>query len=218
MENAHLRFAQVEFNMDRKKSSTSVRVYCDMFAAHKTEGLVLSVFGNETEMSAIAGAVGVGYSLEALLPDGTKQMFNMGQKATNSRAFITIPGQRRAYRHTIFFSESVTHNGQDGKVLCLQDDPTMLWASIASFLGLPALPEWGPAANMWLRKEKKLTVLDGFNCSPVLVTATREEMLEWIGSQVKAKKLNFPEANTTIVWPNYTVKDLRARASSLAAA
>ncbi len=42
-------------------------------------------------------------------------------------------------------------------------------------------------------------------------------MLEWIGSQVKAKKLKFPETNDTIIWPNYTVKDPRARDSSLAA-
>jgi hypothetical protein len=99
-------------------------------------------------------------------------------------------------------------NGTAGSVTVLHNDATLIWATVISFLGLPALPEWAGAGVQMLRNTEKIREIAGFNCSPVTVTITREELLKWIGSQVEGNLLNLPEAAGPIIWPAYGIKDL----------
>jgi hypothetical protein len=99
-------------------------------------------------------------------------------------------------------------NGTNGSVTVLHNDDTLIWATVISFLGLPALPEWaGPGVQM-LRNTEKIREIIGFNCSPVTVTITREELLSWIGTQIAEKMLVLPEAAGPVIWPAYGIKDL----------
>jgi len=44
-----------------------------------------------------------------------------------------------------------------------------------------------------LRNTEKIREIIGFNCSPVTVTITREELLSWIGTQIAEKMLVLPK-------------------------
>jgi hypothetical protein len=132
----------------------------------------------------------------------------MGEKPTTYRGHLSIPGRQRPVRHILCFSEALMQNGTNGSVTVLHNDDTLIWATVISFLGLPALPDWaGPGVQM-LRNTEKIREIIGFNCSPVTVTITREELLKWIGSQVEKKYLSLPEVAGPTIWPVYGIKDL----------
>ena len=208
MKNAHLRLAEVEYSVTSKNWSTRVQVWCDRLATEDFTTHMLSLFGNDSEMAAVSGAISTGSRLTAKLPDGTRLELNMGEKPTTYRGHLAIPGRLRPVRHILCFSEALMLNGTAGSVTVLHNDDTLIWATVISFLGLPALPEWAGAGVQMLRNTEKIREIAGFNCSPVTVTITREELLKWIGSQVEGKLLNLPEAAGPIFWPAYGIKDL----------
>ena len=57
MENAHLRLGQLEFRQSTDKISTTLRVHCDCYMGEEEQGLLLSIFGGDTEIAAISAAV-----------------------------------------------------------------------------------------------------------------------------------------------------------------
>ena len=208
MKNAHLRLTQVEYSVQSKNWSTRVEVWCDRLATEDNTTHMLSLFGNDSEMAALSGAISTNSRLTAKLPDGQRLELFMGEKPTTYRGHLSIPGRQRPVRHILCFSEALMQNGTNGSVTVLHNDDTLIWATVISFLGLPALPGWaGPGVQM-LRNTEKIREIIGFNCSPVTVTITREELLKWIGSQVEKKYLSLPEVAGPIIWPVYGIKDL----------
>jgi hypothetical protein len=208
MNNAHLRLAQIEYELQTRRSATLVKVWCDRLIVDEDRGLLMSVFGNESEMTAIAGAVSLNSCFTACLTDGEKITFGLGDKAVSSRGFITTPTHRRPIRHNVYFAQSLCDNGVNGTITVMQNDDALIWASIVSFLGLPATPEWAVPAVEMLRRTEKLKVLEGFRCSPIRIAITRDEMMEWIGGQVSAGKLHLPAQEGPILWPRYELRDL----------
>jgi hypothetical protein len=49
---------------------------------------------------------------------------------------------------------------------------------------------------------ERIKPLDGVGCLPVLISATTEEVLEWIGDGLRSKALSFPQKNGPIIWPS----------------
>jgi hypothetical protein len=70
-----------------------------------------------------------------------------------------------------------------------------------SFLGLPADPSWAEHVLGVVEAEERFKVLDGIGCQPMLISATTEEVLEWIGDGLRSKALSFPVKNGPIHWP-----------------
>jgi hypothetical protein len=99
-------------------------------------------------------------------------------------------------------------NGMDGKVYLLYNDPALIWATVISFLGLPATPQWADAGVRMLSQTGKIEQMTGLNCTPVAVKVAREELLAWIGEQVRDGSLEFPAKSGPIQWPRYGVQDL----------
>ncbi len=77
--------------------------------------------------------------------------------------------------------------------------------------GLPASPTWGKTILASLRGEGKIKPLFGVGCSPAVVHATRNELMEYIGEALKEKFIAFPEHDGPIVWPTLQTKDVFAR-------
>jgi len=70
-----------------------------------------------------------------------------------------------------------------------------------SFLGLPAEPSWADHILDVVEAEERIKPLDGIGCQPVLISATTEEVLGWIGDGLRSQVLSFPQKNGPIVWP-----------------
>ena len=76
---------------------------------------------------------------------------------------------------------------------------------LVSFLGLPADPGWADDILGIVEEKKRIEDIDGIGCQPVLISATTEEMLEWIGDGLRSRILSFPERNGPIVWPRFAL-------------
>ena len=208
MQNAHLRMATIEYESSSKSFTTRVQVHCDRLAHEKGYAHMLSVFGNDGEIAAIAAAISTGSHLTAKLPDGTRTSIHLGDKPATFRGQIAVPGRPRPLRHLLAFSETVTQNGSDGTVFVLHNRASLIWASVVSFMGLPAVPEWAVSGLEMLREKGLIREIDGFNCSPVIVKIPREELLDWIGKEVRTSNLFFPSANGPVKWPAYSAQDM----------
>ncbi len=63
--------------------------------------------------------------------------------------------------------------------------------------GLPLLPDGASWFSSRLQSEKRVHQLAGLNCSPILVTGTKAEFLDWIGAGLKAGDIAVPEPIAT---------------------
>ena len=139
MKNAHLRLAQVEYSVQSKNWSTRVQVWCDRLATEDSTTHMLSLFGNDSEMAAVSGAISSNSRLTAKLPDGFA--LNCLWARNRPRTVATSDSRpQRPVRHVLCFSEALMQNGTAGSVTVLHNDDTLIWASVISFLGLPAMP------------------------------------------------------------------------------
>ena len=105
-------------------------------------------------------------------------------------------------RHLVAVSEELYANGDIGRTILLGYQRDQAWATLVSFLGLPAEPSWADHVLGIVEAEERIKPLDGIGCQPVLISATTEEMLEWIGKGLQSQILGFPETNGPITWPN----------------
>jgi transposase len=79
------------------------------------------------------------------------------------------------------------------------------WATLVSFLSLPAEPAWAEYVLGVVEAKERIKALDGIGCQPVLISATTEEALDWIGEGLRSQTLSFPEKNGPITWPQYSL-------------
>jgi hypothetical protein len=80
------------------------------------------------------------------------------------------------------------------------------WATLVSFLGLPADPTWADHILGTVEGKRRIEEIEGIGCQPVLISATTEEMLEWIGDGLRSRALAFPEGNGAVIWPLYSLE------------
>jgi hypothetical protein len=102
-------------------------------------------------------------------------------------------------------SEALYTNGGVGRTILLGYQRDQAWATLVSFLGLPAEPSWADHILGVVEAEERIKPLDGIGCQPVLISVTTEEMLEWIGDELRSGALSFPERNGPIVWPRFSL-------------
>jgi hypothetical protein len=208
MKNAHTRIGTIEFSVEKRATSTRVRAYFDRFAKDKDQAHMVSIFGNDAEISAFSAAILSDVPLTAIDPKGQYHTLRFGEKAATYKGNIQVPGRPRPLRHLLAFSRSIMQNGTEGKVYLLNQEPALVWSTIVSFLGLPAVPEWAEDAVKWLKSSGKVLEMEGYGCEPLAVVTTREEMLAWIGDGVRSKDLPFPEYDGPIFWPQFGLENI----------
>ena len=81
------------------------------------------------------------------------------------------------------------------------DQRDQAWATLVSFLGLPAEPAWDEYVLGVIEREERIKSLDGIGCQRVLISAKTEEVIDWMGDGLHSHALNFPERNGPVRWP-----------------
>ena len=59
-----------------------------------------------------------------------------------------------------------------------------------------------------VERKKRIEVIDGIGCEPVLISGTTEEMMGWIGEGLRCGALNFPEKAGPILWPKQSLAEV----------
>ena len=88
------------------------------------------------------------------------------------------------------------------RTFALRPEPIQVWTALVHRFGLPGLPEWANAMTHLLVAKGRITPVDSIGCSAVVISATCDELLEWMGSGVGGGELSFPESNGPIRWSN----------------
>ena len=205
MENAHLRLGLLEYVRFTEKASTRIRVRVDRYMGEDRQAHLLSVFGNDSDVGAITAAVHEKATFNLTFPDGTTKDVSLGEHASCYKGSVTLPERKHPVRHLLAVSEELHTNGTAGRTLLLRYRRDEAWATLVSFLGLPADPAWADYVLGIVERKKRLEEIDGIGCEPVLVSVTTEEMLEWIGDGLKAGCLAFPKTPGAILWPRHTI-------------
>ena len=111
-------------------------------------------------------------------------------------------------RHLLAVSQELHTNGSAGRTLLLRYRREEAWATLVSFLGLPADPTWADHILGVVERKKRIEEIDGIGCEPVLVSATTEEVLEWIGEGLRSGAVAFPCETGAVVWPRSSIAEL----------
>jgi hypothetical protein len=205
MENAHLRLGQLEYVRMTEKASTRIRLRVDRYIGEDRQAHLLSVFGNDSDVGAITAAVHEKASFSLIFPDGETKEVSFGEHASCYKGAVSLPGRKHPVRHLLTVSQELHTNGSAGRTILLRYRREEAWAALVSFLGLPADPTWADHILGIIEGKRRIEEIDGIGCQPVLISATTEEMLDWIGDGLRSRALAFPEENGAVIWPRYSV-------------
>ena len=206
MENAHLRLGLLEYVRMTEKTSTRIRLRVDRYMGEDRQAHLLSVFGNDADVGAITAAVHEKATFTLTFPDSEIKEVTLGEHASCYKGTVTIPGRKHPVRHLLAVSQDIHNNGTAGRTLLLRYRRAEAWATLVSFLGLPADPTWADYVLQIVERKKRIEDIDGIGCEPVVISATTEEVLEWIGDGLRSKALTFPNRTGPIIWPQYSLR------------
>ncbi|WP_263359517.1 hypothetical protein [Acidicapsa ligni] len=208
MQNAHLRLGLLEYQRATEKISTRIRVRVDRYVGEDRKAHLLSVFGNDSDIGAITAAVHEKATFTLTLPDGRSKEVSLGENLSCYKGSINLADRKHPVRHLVAASQELHANGGVGRTILLRYQREEAWATLVSFLGLPGEPTWADHVLGVIEDEDRVKELDGIGCSPVLISATTEEILEWIGDGLRSQTLTFREKNGPIAWPRYSLGQL----------
>jgi hypothetical protein len=201
MQNAHLRLGLLEYHRMTEKTSTRIRLRVDRYVGEDEQAHLISVFGNDSDVGAITAAVHEKAIFTLTFPDGEVKEVSLGEHASCYKGAVSLQDRKHPVRHLVAVSEQLYTNGGVGQTILLGYQRDQAWAMLVSFLGLPAEPSWAEHVLGVVEAEERIKPLDGIGCQPVLISATTEEVLEWIGEGIKSHAINLPEKNCPITWP-----------------
>ena len=101
MQNAHLRMGTLQFTKITRDTTIDVRVHVDRAIAEREADTksarchLLSVFGNDQEVAAIAAALSEEARFYLTGPQIERLMIQVGPDAAVYRSSITVPGRHR---------------------------------------------------------------------------------------------------------------------------
>jgi hypothetical protein len=193
--------AILEYDRHTEKIATRIRLRISQYVGENEDAHLISIFGNDSDVGAITAAVYEQGRFRVTFPTGDSQDVTLGEGATCYRGSLSIPGRKHSVRHMIAISEELRGLKSLSRTFALRPDPLEFWTNLVHRLGLPALPEWAEVMMRVLEANNRITALDGIGCSPVVITASTDELLEWLEAGVRAGQLPFPERNGAIRWP-----------------
>ena len=208
MENAHLRLGLLEYVRFTEKTSTRIRVRVDRYIGEDRQAHLLSVFGNDSDVGAITAAIHEKANFSVTFPNGAEKEVSFGEHPSCYKGAVTLPGRKQPVRHLIAVSQHLHANGRTGQTILLRYRRDEAWATLVSFLGLPADPTWADYVLQTVERKNRISDIDGIGGEPVLISATTEEMLEWIGDGLRAQGLRFPTTSGPIQWYQFSLSEV----------
>jgi hypothetical protein len=79
---------------------------------------------------------------------------------------------------------------------------------MAHIYGMPGIPEWAGWFSEELKTHHAVTQVLGIGCAPVIVKATKEQLLDWLSWGVESEAIRFPSESGSIRWPKISLEDI----------
>jgi len=200
MENAHLRMGMLEYERSTEKIATRIRVRASHYIGEGEDAHLVSVFGNDSDVGAITAAVYEQARFRLTFPNGETEEVTLGEGAMCCRGSVSVPGRKQAVRHMVALSEGLRGLKSLSRTFVLRPEPSEIWSALVHRFGLPGLPEWAEWVAGLLKEKGRIAPVDSIGCSAAVISATSEELLEWLGQGVAWGELPFPETNGPVRW------------------
>ena len=216
MKNAHLRFGTLTYLKALKSTCTNIKVPLDRFVGERSSSNhcrahLISAFGGDTQIAALAAALGNRDAFTIQGPDSTPFQASLGGKPTCYRASIQLPGRKHSLRHLVAVSEELAATGAGKnaeRAILFHNSTQFIWHSLADVHGLPGASEWADWIVGELQRLRAIVPLSGIGCSPVLVKGSRGMILNSISRGLRDHKIHFPKENGSIHWKKVSLSDL----------
>jgi hypothetical protein len=194
---------KLTFTRQTKDHSTNISLHLDRLVAEPpTERAgsaalhLVSVFGGDQEIGAIAAAISDGQYLH-IHAQGSDFAGTVGEKPVLYRASLQIQGRKRPVRHMVAVSQALfkTTLGADGearRTILYDETPGFMLHRLAVRFGLPVLPEWAEWFRCELRRRGMVEELIGLNCSPVVVKGNKIRMLRILSQGLRRHQIQLP--------------------------
>ena len=201
----------LQFTKITRDTTIDVRVRVDRaIAEHEADKRssrchLLSIFGNDQEVAAIAAALSEEARFYLTGPEIDRLTISFGPEPCVYRSSLSIPGRRRPVRQLVAVSDELAKTSAGGNpgarrtVLC-DREPEFVIHRLGVRFGLPVLPEWSEWFADELRRRRAIEPLIGIGCRPVLVRGTKKRFLGWIGHGLKRGLIHIPENRETNGW------------------
>jgi hypothetical protein len=214
MQNAHLRMGRLEYVKapnNSKSASTHIVIWMDRAIVEPPPESgssavchLLSAFGGEQEIAAIAAAISEQNRFTISGPGLARSMVSLCDRAVVFRGSITLAERKHPVKHLVALSDefSQTQAGANPgatRTVLYDSEPHFLLYRLGVRFGLPVLPEWSRWVADELEKCKLIQDLPGLGCSPVLVRADKKTLLGIISAGLKHQRLQIPD-HSPVVW------------------
>jgi hypothetical protein len=207
MQNAHLRLGRLEYikpAVSPKSAPTHLTLAMDRLVVELASNEkqaprchLLSVFGGEQEIAAIHAAITDQANFRIAGPDLSPIVVSLGERAHTFRGLIQAPGRRQPVRHLVSVSQELLEtqagaNPRAERTVVYSADPEFLVYRLGVRFGIPLLPCWSSWIGADLTRKNRVHPLLGLGCNPVLVEASKQELLDLIAGAVKRGVLSIP--------------------------
>jgi hypothetical protein len=197
---------QIRVPMDRLIAETGQR---GSARAH-----LISVFGNDQEIAAVAAALIEPSWFNVSGPGLASMSVSLGERVSVFRASANLPGRKRPLRHLVALSEDLVarHTAGDRSVrrtiLC-DHGPEFMLRRLSVQFGLPAVPEWSGWFAAELQRIGAVEQLIGLGCSPIAVKGTKKRFLALLSVGLKRKRIELPVTDPPSAWRTASWFDAR---------
>ena len=218
MKNAHLRFGSLTYVKSTEKSTTNIILRLDRFIGEvlpdpprQAKAHLISVIGGDTQLAAVSAAISLGDRFMVEGPGVQPIRVCLERNAQCFKGAVQIPGRKKPLRHLIGLSEELANtnmSASSGRTLLGGSDSRFVWAALAQIQGIPGVPEWADWLAGELDSHKGIVRALGIGCSPVLIKAEKEQLLDWLSWGVESGAIRFPAETGSIRWPNVSRHDI----------
>ena len=215
MQNAHLRMGRLEYvKAPTNPKSVATHIVLPMDRAivepanengSSARCHLLSVFGGDQEMAAVAAAISEDGRFRISGPDLPSTTVAPGERATVFRSSFMAPGRRQPIKHLVALSEefSQTQAGADPgatRTVLYDSEPEFMLYRLGVRFGLPVIPEWSAWVAHELKRRELIVDLPGLSCCPVLLKASKTLLLEIVSAGLKSRRITIPDEAAMIHW------------------
>ncbi len=215
MQNAHLRMGRLEYmKAAATPRSTPTHITLSMDRAivepsaepaESPQCHLLSVFGGDQEIGAIAAAIADEARFTVSGPGLDPHVVTLGEQPQLFRSSIQVPGRKQPVRHLVALSQelSATQAGADPaaeRTILYDREQHFLVYRLGVRFGLPVLPTWSDWLAGELERNRFVHDLAGLGCEPVRVTANKRLLLDLISAGLRSRQLHIPDDASTVEW------------------
>jgi len=217
MKNAHLRFGWLTYVKVTEKTTTSIKLRLDRFIGEllpdppkQAKAHLLSVVGGDTQIAAISAAISLGERFMVEGPSVPPMRVCLDRNAQCFKGAIQISGRKKPLRHLIGLSEELASGSPvaSGKTLLASSDNAFVWSAVAHLHGLPGMPDWANWFAQELQTHRAIVPAVGIGCSPCVVQANKEQLLDWLSWGVESEAIRFPSETGPVQWPKLSLQGI----------